>query len=120
MKISIVIPALNEVENIEACLTSVSIQPGEFEVLVVDGKSIDGTAAIAERQAKVISSERGRAVQMNAGACQVQGEILLFLHADSTLHPNALTRLRHTLQDTRIVGGTFTLRFDSDKLLLKA
>jgi rSAM/selenodomain-associated transferase 2 len=119
VKISVIIPALNEAENIEPCLLSVARQQGQFEIIVVDGQSTDGTAEIAERYATVIISERGRAVQMNEGARRAQGDVLLFLHADSILHPYALTRLQEALEDSHVVGGTFTLRFDSDKFLLK-
>jgi rSAM/selenodomain-associated transferase 2 len=118
MKISVVIPALNEAEKIEACLRSVVSQQGEFEIIVVDGNSIDRTAEIAKRHASVIITERGRALQMNAGASKARGEALFFLHADSTLHPGALTELRRVLEDPQVVGGTFTLKFDSNKFPL--
>lgn len=56
------------------------------EVIVVDGGSTDATSRLARRAgAKVISSPRGRGVQMNKGASQARGDILLFLHADSQL-----------------------------------
>jgi rSAM/selenodomain-associated transferase 2 len=118
VKVSVVIPALNEAENIEACLASVATQQGPFEIIVADGGSTDGTAEIAGRYASVVSSKRGRAVQMNTGAHRARGDALLFLHADSTLHPDALTGLRRALENPRTVGGTFTLRFDSDRALL--
>jgi len=119
MKISIVIPALNEAESILETLLSVKQQDGDFEIIVVDGGSADATSQKARPHSSVIFSERGRALQMNAGARQANGEALLFLHADSRLHPHALSKLRHTLQDPGIVGGTFTLRFDSDRFFLK-
>ena len=119
MKVSIVIPALNEAEHILTALFSVKQQAGDFEIIVVDGGSTDRTAEIARAHGLVISSERGRSIQMNAGARQASGEALLFLHADSCLHPNALSFLRRALKDSGTVGGTFTLRFDSDKILLK-
>ena len=119
MKISVVIPALNEEANIEACLTSVALQQGDFEIIVVDGKSDDRTAEIAKHYASVISMERGRAVQMNAGAKLARGEVLFFLHSDSILHPDALAELRRAMGDPQTIGGTFTLRFDSDRFPLK-
>lgn len=119
MKVSIVIPALNEAENILKTLLSIKQQDGDFEIIVVDGCSTDGTAEIARPHAFVISSERGRAVQMNAGARYASGEALLFLHADSILHPFGLHSLRKALDDPQIAGGTFTLKFDADRFLLK-
>lgn len=119
MKISVVIPALNEAENILSCLESVKNQYCEFEVIVVDGGSRDGTVDLARPQARVIRSEKGRAVQMNSGARVCTGEVLLFLHADSQLPPDGLVLVERVLANPRIVGGTFRLRFDSRKILLR-
>ena len=120
MKISVIIPTLNEAEGIGASLNSIIRQPEEFEIIVVDGGSADGTADVARRYARIIQSEqRGRAIQMNAGAGQACGEVLVFLHADSRLPDNALSLLRNALIDPRIIGGTFTLRFDNPRFLLR-
>jgi glycosyltransferase involved in cell wall biosynthesis len=120
MKISVIIPALNEAKDILGSLDSIERQPGEVEIIVVDGCSVDGTADVARPHARVINSpERGRAAQMNVGARHASGEVLVFLHADSCLAHNALSLLRSALLDLRILGGTFTLKFDSQKLLLR-
>jgi rSAM/selenodomain-associated transferase 2 len=119
MKVSVIIPALNESENIRTTLLSVKQQEGDFEVIVVDGGSSDDTKAIAKAHAQVIPSEPGRAIQMNAGARLASGEVLLFLHADSSLHPYALGALRQALTVSQTVGGTFTLRFDTNRFLLR-
>ena len=108
MKISVIIPTLNEAEGIGASLNSIIRQPEEFEIIVVDGGSADGTADVARRYARIIQGEqRGRAIQMNAGAGQACGEVLVFLHADSRLPDNALSLLRNALIDPRIIGGNF-------------
>jgi rSAM/selenodomain-associated transferase 2 len=117
--VSVVIPALNEADRIAACIRSVREQDGEAEVVVVDGGSSDGTVAIAADLVPVIRSARGRAVQMNAGARRTSGEILIFLHADSTLHPRAIDSVRRATRDARVVGGTFTLRFGHQHPLLR-
>jgi rSAM/selenodomain-associated transferase 2 len=119
MKISVIIPALNEAKNILSCLRSVNNQPGEFELIVVDGESTDETVEAVEPHAKIIRGKRGRAIQMNLGARHSTGEVLLFLHADSHLPPRAFPVLEQVLSDPRIVGGTFRLRFNSDKFLLR-
>ncbi len=120
MKISVIIPALNEAKNIRESLDSIRRQEADFEIVVVDGGSADGTADIARPYARVISSEeRGRSTQMNAGARHACGEVLLFLHADSHLPQNALSMLRSVLLNPSIIGGTFTLRFDNQKSLLR-
>ena len=120
LKISVIIPTLNEAEGIGASLNSIIRQPEEFEIIVVDGGSADDTTDVARRYARIIQSEqRGRAIQMNTGAGQACGEVLVFLHADSRLPHNALSLLRSALIDPRIMGGTFTLRFDNPRFLLR-
>ena len=119
MKISVIIPALNEAKGILSCLNSVKTQQGEFELMVVDGGSVDGTIEVVRPHARVIRSQQGRAVQMNSGARQATGDVLLFLHADSCLPPRAFPLLERALADPRIAGGTFMLRFDSPRLLLR-
>jgi rSAM/selenodomain-associated transferase 2 len=119
MKISVIIPTLNEARGILPCLHSVNNQRGEFELLAIDGGSVDGTVEAVWPHARVIHSERGRAVQMNSGARHSTGEVLLFLHADSHLPPRAFSLLEQVLADSRIVGGTFRLRFSSEKFLLR-
>ncbi len=120
MKISVIVPALNEAQTIIESLNSIRSQQGEFEIIVVDGCSTDGTAEVARPYATVINSqEQGRAIQMNAGARHACGDVLFFLHADSHLPHRALSALRSGLLHPRIVGGTFTLEFDSRKFLLR-
>ncbi|MBS1216424.1 MAG: hypothetical protein H6R20_1398, partial [Proteobacteria bacterium] len=91
MTLSIIIPALNEAACIEATLASLAPLRGRgHEVIVVDGGSSDGTARVASPLAdRVITAPRGRASQMNAGAAEARGDVLLFLHADSRLPDSA-------------------------------
>jgi len=119
MKISVIIPALNESDSILTSLSSVKCQQAEFEIIVVDGGSDDGTVNITRSHAEVIASERGRAIQMNEGARHSVGDVLLFLHADSCLSSGSLSAIEGALKDHQIVGGTFTLRFDSPRYLLR-
>lgn len=119
MRVSVIIPALNEADNIIACVASVENQEGDFEIVVADGGSSDGTPELVNSRALVTAGRRGRASQMNEGARLATGDALLFLHADSSLHPDALAHLRRALADPRTAGGTFTLRFDSDELPLR-
>lgn len=92
MRLSIIIPVLNEAERLQGLLGHLA-SLRDSEVIVVDGGSEDGSRQAALRAgAQVIFSERGRARQMNAGAAVAQGDILLFLHAD-TLLPLSADRL---------------------------
>ena len=119
MKISVIIPTLNEEFHIEKTLQSVTRQEGDYEVYVVDGGSTDNTVAIAKRYACVINSKRGRAVQMNAGSRLCKGSILLFLHADTLLPDNAFRELRKRMRDDTVSGGSFYIAFDADNFILR-
>ena len=116
-KISIVIPALNEAATIAQVLANIHLLPN-VEVILVDGGSSDDTVSIVQRLGvKVISSEKGRANQMNVGAKAATGEILLFLHADTFLPLGFETMVRSTLQpplkgETAPVAGAFSLQID--------
>src|SRR5687768_13167550 len=101
MKISVIIPVLNEEKTIAATLAALmALNP--HEVIVVDGGSVDRTHEIsAGTGATVITGARGRARQMNAGAQQATGDILLFLHADTRLPPTAFGDIAAVLKDPR-------------------
>jgi rSAM/selenodomain-associated transferase 2 len=117
--ISVVIPALNEAEHILPTIDSVRQQDRDAEIIVADGGSVDGTLELARPHARVIQSPRGRAAQLNAGARCAAGQVLLFLHADSRLAPGALAKVRQTLDNPLIAGGSFTLVFDVDNFWLR-
>ncbi len=109
-RISIIVPVLEEACGIEAALQALQAhrQSGAAEVVVVDGGSRDATRALAAPLAdRVIESRRGRALQMNAGAKASDGEILVFLHADTRLPPGALG-----LVGEAVDGGREWGRFD--------
>src|SRR5262249_55215824 len=85
MRISVIIPKLNEAETIGQTLARVR-QAGGCQLVAVDGGSDDGTPEIARGYADVVlSAPRGRARQMNVGAQAAAGEVLVFLHADTLL-----------------------------------
>jgi len=117
--VSIVIPALNEARCISDTLIALQEQTGPFEIIVVDGGSEDDTPLISSKYATVITSERGRANQMNAGAEAAKGEILLFLHADTRIPENALERIRESVSQRNYEAGIFRLRFDRETCLLR-
>jgi len=119
MKISVIIPTLNEESHIEKTIQSVIKQEGDYELYVVDGESTDNTVAIAKRYTKVINSKRGRAIQMNAGANLCRGDVLLFLHGDTLLPDNAFRELRKRMKDDTVSGGSFYIAFDADNFILR-
>lgn len=94
MKLSIVMPVLDEAPEIEAALQALApFRQRGVEIIAVDGGSRDGTADLARALAdRVIAAPRGRSLQMNAGGAAAQGDVLLFLHADTRL-PDGADRL---------------------------
>jgi rSAM/selenodomain-associated transferase 2 len=100
---------LDEERRIGQRLTELSAMEGIGEVLVVDGGSSDGTVerARAFPGVRVLSAPRGRASQMNAGAERARGSVLLFLHADVRLPPEAFHHVTRALEDPGVVAGAF-------------
>jgi rSAM/selenodomain-associated transferase 2 len=119
--ISIIIPALNEARALPATLQSLFAQTGSFEVILVDGGSHDRTIELARewRAVNVITSTAGRDVQMNAGAAVAQGELLLFLHADTLLPEGAIMRLNELLTEPLMLWGGFHQQFSGRRPSLK-
>jgi rSAM/selenodomain-associated transferase 2 len=116
VRISVVVPALNEIADLPATIDRLgALEPRPVEVIVADGGSTDGTRAWLGERAdawlRAIDAARGRGNQMNAGAGVASGDALMFLHADAELPRDALARVARALGDDRVVGGAFTIRF---------
>jgi rSAM/selenodomain-associated transferase 2 len=108
--LSVILPALNEAEVLPATLKSVG-QDQPDEILIVDGGSSDDTRNIAgSLGAEILSSPPGRAHQMNRGAAAAQGEILLFVHADTELPAGYREHIISALRSPQTVAGAFTFR----------
>lgn len=133
MKIAVVIPVLDEAEQILDAIASVragepsgrpapseSPDPIETEILVVDAGSSDQTLPRA-RQAgvRVLSAARGRARQLEAGWRASSGDVIVFLHADTRLEPGWTAALREALADPGVVGGAFRLGFDDPRMTFR-
>ncbi len=114
--ISIVIPTLNEAENLRGLLPLLAADDGESETIIADGGSQDHTAAIAEEYgALVVSSPPGRGKQLAAGAAQAKGDIFLFLHADSRWPRGGLAAIQNVLEaQPNAPGGNFRILFNGD------
>ena len=113
MNISVIIPALNE-----AALIGDSVlrawEAGASEVLVADGRSSDGTGAIAETlNCRYLLAPRGRANQQNTAAQVALGDVLLFLHADNWLAAGAIDQIRAAVADPRVTHGAFRQRIEA-------
>lgn len=110
--LSIIIPTLNEGHTLGRTLDRLPLGPA-LEVIVADGGSTDDTCDIAlARGVRVVVACGGRGVQLNQGAALARGEILLFLHADTQLPPQAEALVRSALAQPGVVAGAFDLAID--------
>jgi rSAM/selenodomain-associated transferase 2 len=120
-KLSIIIPVLNEGEAIAAALDALAVLRAlGAEVIVVDGGSRDATIQRARPRAdRVILAPRGRALQMNAGAEKAAGDVLLFLHADTNLPPDADHVVLSGLERSGHAWGRFDVKIEGRSPVLR-
>ena len=113
--LSIIVPALREAENLARLLPALRAAAPGAELIVADAGSGDGTRDVAARVpgVTVLDGPRGRARQMNAGAAAARGDVLLFLHADTTLPAGFEAVIERALADPGVVGGRFDVRLDN-------
>jgi len=110
-RISVVVPVRNEAGTIATTLALLR-EPEVLEVIVVDGGSSDGTASLAGPLAdRVLDAEPGRAKQMNVGARAARGEILFFLHADTTVPKGFGSAIVRACDQA--LGGRFDVALDA-------
>ena len=108
--ISIIIPVLNEEAQLGACIEAIRQNDDSCEIIIADGGSSDRTIELAESSqgVKVVTTRKGRGLQMNAGAFSAAGDILLFLHADTVLEDGWGQAIAGAVRDSSVVGGAFT------------
>jgi rSAM/selenodomain-associated transferase 2 len=114
--ISIIIPTLDEERSLRLLLDALRQQTAAHEVIVVDGGSRDRTVEVARSSGvRTLVTHSGRGAGISLGAEASRGDVLFFLHADSTLPPGALDRIDEVLgANANIAGGNFRLVFDGD------
>jgi rSAM/selenodomain-associated transferase 2 len=119
--LSIVVPTLDEADGVEATLRPLGpLRARGHEVIVVDGGSGDDTVARAAPLADVVlTAERGRARQMNAGARAARGAVLLFLHADTRLPDGADSLVLEGLRRSQRGWGRFDVRLTGRHPMLR-
>ena len=121
MRVRTVIPTRNEAHRLGPTLAGLAAQTRPTDVVVVDGGSTDGTAAVAaEWGARFMAAPRGRGTQLARGAALPGApEFLLFLHADTRLPRDGIARIEAALADPGVVGGKFRVRYEGDHPVLR-
>ena len=112
MRVSIIIPVLNEAALIRSFLSNLRERTSGAEIIVVDGGSSDGTERLAEGFCDQIirSADRSRAAQMNVGSEVATGDVFWFLHADAEVPLESLNEIARILRDAKVSGGFFRIR----------
>jgi rSAM/selenodomain-associated transferase 2 len=114
MRLSVIIPTLDESAAIAALVRRVAAEP-VHEILVADGGSQDGTPELARAAgARVLSAPRGRGTQQNAAAHAATGDTFLFLHADTDLPAGFPAQIERTLSQPGVAAGAFRFKLDAD------
>lgn len=119
--LSVIIPTLNEEKALPETLASLFRQSTGAQVIIVDGGSTDATEKVCEQYPGIrfITSEKGRAAQLNAGARAASGDILLFLHADTLLPDDALSTIKRVIDHEKHQAGGFRHSFGDEDWRLR-
>jgi rSAM/selenodomain-associated transferase 2 len=120
--VSVVIPTYNESRKIETALTNLyKIISPDDEVIVVDGFSEDNTREIVSNfpDAKLLTSKKGRAKQMNLGAAEAKSQYVLFLHADTLISAECMTIMKNEISSNGIGWGWFLIKLDSSRFIFR-
>lgn len=117
MKLSVVIPVYNESKYLEKTLSGI-LKINPYEIIVVDGGSLDNSLDIAKKHdCKIIMAKKGRGIQIERGIENADGDTILVLHADA-FFPNDVSLRDFELNDNE-VGGFFKLKFISKSFCVK-
>lgn len=116
--VSVVIPTFNEAGSISRCIASARAA-GAKQIIVADGGSTDSTVDIAKKAGAsgIVQSDLGRGIQLNRGAAEATGEVILFLHADNWIGPHCLSQL---CQQSKTTWGAYRQRIESSRRIYRS
>lgn len=124
--ISIITPVINERDFVKPFFEQMRALNGDFELILVDGGSSDGTLEEVRKSieelshpTRLLEARVGRAAQMNRGAEEAQGDILLFLHVDCLIPKDSLGFIEAEIYKNRIIGGAFKQTFSTSDSFLR-
>ncbi|MFA6327880.1 MAG: glycosyltransferase [Candidatus Micrarchaeia archaeon] len=124
MDVSVIVPALNEEKLLASCLRSIRRQQTslDYELIVADGQSTDGTRKIALRRADrfVTSKKKGISFGRNAGAKAAKGSLFIFVDADTCIPSNYMEAVHAVMREKSISGLSCAFRFDKSSRTLGA
>jgi rSAM/selenodomain-associated transferase 2 len=121
MRISVIIPTLNEEKSITNAIKSIQNQdPNPHDVIVVDGGSTDSTTKIVAQfpNVRIFQTASIISLQNNFGAQKAIGDVLLFFHADCELETGGLNEMTERLRNPRVVGGAFRYALQQETNIL--
>jgi len=117
--ISIIVPIYNEENMLSKAFANLQRLSREAELIFADGGSADKSVDIARQHGKVFCGKKGRAVQMNYGASQANGDILLFLHADNVISADTLVSIEKKIIEDGYAGGCFTQEINNKAFIYR-
>lgn len=117
--ISVIIPIYNEERVLLENSAYFKNLARQTELIFVDGESVDRSMEIAAGYGKVLSSGKGRAIQMNCGAQVARSDILLFLHVDTIVSPDAILSIVRKIKNEGYCGGCLTQRIAKDGIIYR-
>ncbi len=118
--ISIIVPTFNEGDRLRPFLEQLGARAPSAEIILVNAAGSENVSpSIAELCDRVLTSRRGRAAQMNAGAKIASGDVFWFVHADCEVPDGCLEEIRRALRDRQCVGGCFRIRFPRQALIYR-
>jgi len=114
-RVAVVVPVFNE-ERVLPSLVEQLQRLNVDEIVIVDGGSSDGSLDLLQQSGlRWITSEPGRALQMNAGSRVSSSEILLFIHADTVIDSSQISKLRDAMSDVAVAGGRFDVQLSGNR-----